>query len=93
MRIEALKKILRQSFNEKDWDDSDNDVLEENVSQGSKVEIYDFQTERWISCSITLSIGELLWIKNDHEGINKWVDNLSDIIRSPNKKKHLSKNN
>ena len=93
LRIEALKKILRQSFNEKDWDDSDNDVLEENVSQGSKVEIYDFQTERWISCSITLSIGELLWIKNDHEGINKWVDNLSDIIRSPNKKKHLSKNN
>ena len=92
LRVDALRRILRQSFNEKEWDDSDNDILEENVAQGSKVDVYDFQTERWVSCSINLSIGELLWVRNESEGINKWVESLSDTIRSSSKKKLLNKN-
>lgn len=92
-RLEALRAILRGTFNDKDWEDSESEFLEEHATQGSKVEIYDFETEKWVTCLISISIGELIWVKSESEGINKWVDNLSDLIRPSQKKKGIRKIN
>lgn len=90
-RIDTLRKILRGTLSEKDWEDSDNDLVEDNISTGCKVEYYDFQSQRWVSYIVAISSGELLQIKSENEGAVKWVENLDDRLRS--KKKALSRDN
>ena len=87
-RAEALRRILRGAFNEKEWDDSENELLEEHVTQGMKVEVFDFEKDRWITCTININIGELMLVKNESEGISRWIDSLSDAIKAPAKKKN-----
>ena len=89
-RIEALRKILRGQFNEKEWDDSESEFLEENASQGSRVEVFDFEKDRWVVCTVSVSIGEMLLVKSESEGISRWVDSLSDTIKAPGKRRNGS---
>ena len=64
-RAEIIRRIIRGSFNEKDWEDSDNDLIEENLPVSSEVLYLDYQTNRWVKCLVTVNIGELLCIKNE----------------------------
>lgn len=86
-RLDVIRKILRGSFGEKDWEDSDSDVVDENTTQNTKVEVFDGQSQRWVPCTVHLTIGELLLVKNESEGLTKWVENLSDNVRALNKKR------
>ncbi|OMJ74578.1 hypothetical protein SteCoe_26477 [Stentor coeruleus] len=86
-RLEIIKKILRGLFGEKDWEDSDSDNIDENTAQNAKVEVFDGQSQRWIPCTVHLTIGELLLVKNENEGLSKWVENLSENVRALSKKR------
>lgn len=83
IRLEAIKKLLRGTITEKDFDDSEGEQPEENLPKGTEIEFQDFQTQRWIPCTVIISDGALLYLKSESEGLSKWIDNLSDSIRIP----------
>jgi hypothetical protein len=93
IRMESLRKIMRGNFNEKDWEDSDSDVVDENVGVNNKVEYFEINTQKWVTCNVTMSVGELLCIRNESEGVHKWMDNLSECLRASNKKRNINRNN
>jgi len=82
-RLEALKKILRGTITEKDYEDSEGEFPEENLPKGTELEWQDPQTQKWIPCTVASSEGALLYLKNESESFSRWTENLSDNIRAP----------
>lgn len=82
-RLEALKKILRGTITEKDYEDSEGELPEENLPKGTELEWQDPQSQRWMPCTVVSSEGALIFLKSESENFSRWTENLSDNIRVP----------
>lgn len=81
IRSEAVKKMFKGTVSDSDFEDSFSDVNDENFTQGTELEYYESQMQRWLPCTVVSSDGILVNIQIENDSLKKWVDVLSDNIR------------
>ena len=81
LRLENLKKVTKGNYAAVDLEDSDGETFEGDLQKGAGLEVFEVSLQKWVPCSVLINGQEIVQIKNEAEGINRWVDRLSDFLR------------
>lgn len=79
--IDIIRKLVKNMVNIKNYEDSDNDMIEENVIPGTEIYYFSNEHNDWVKCSVMMNVGELLCIKNEPERLSKWIDSNSEALK------------
>lgn len=83
LRLENLRKLIKGQFNQIQLEDSDGEIFNADIQKSKSLEYFEVQAQRWIPCQVVCHSEEIVCVKN--EGVNQWVDTLSDYLRVVNR--------